>query len=107
VFLAPKVYAFVTTKKLLKLKVLNRMLYARSHSESEGLHIQDLENLLVKDSTKEFTQDKWFKSLTCGTISIKDVAYNLKVTSNKRESIYENNIFEATMPFNYNHFDNK
>jgi hypothetical protein len=102
VFLAPKVYAFITDdgQEIIKVKGIKQ-------DALSGLHIEDLENLLQKDSTKEFTQDKWFKSLTTGTISVKDVAYNLKATSNKRESIYENDIFEATMPFNYNHFDNK
>jgi len=102
VFLAPKVYAFVTTggEEIIKVKGIR-------HDALSGLHVQDLENLLVRDSSKEFTQDKWFKSLTTGTISVKDVAYNLKITSNKRESIYENGIFEATMPYNYNDLINK
>jgi hypothetical protein len=53
-------------------------------------------------STKEFTQDKWFKKIFDGNITITDVAYTLKVTANKRQIIHRDNIFEATKPYNYN-----
>ena len=39
----------------------------------------------------EFTQEKWFKSLYEGKIRVSDVAYQLKVTSNKRKNIYVTN----------------
>jgi hypothetical protein len=47
------------------------------------LHFNDLESLLIQDSSRVFTQEKWYKSLVEGTINISDVLYNLKVTSNK------------------------
>lgn len=97
VFLAPKVYGFITTSGDTVIKVKGIKQDALS-----ALKIQDLENLLMKDSTKEFNHDKWFKSIAEGSIKAEDVAYTLKVTSNKREGIYIDNVFEATKPFNYN-----
>jgi hypothetical protein len=97
VFLAPKVYALITEdgQEIIKVKGIKQ-------DALLGLHIEDLENLLIKDSTKEFTQDKWFKKIFDGNITITDVAYTLKVTANKRQIIHRDNIFEATKPYNYN-----
>jgi hypothetical protein len=64
-----------------------------------------VEDLLVKDSSKEFTQEKWFKKTLEGDITIDQVAYTLKATSNKRMAIYQNinglDIFTGTRPYNY------
>ena len=102
VFLAPKVYAFITedNKEVIKIKGLKKETLI-------NVHIQDLESLLIKDSTTEFTQEKWNKKLIEGGISINDTAYTLKVTSNKREAIYIDNIFENTKPYLYNDIINK
>ena len=54
------------------------------------IHIQDLEDLLKIDNSRIFTQEKWIKNYQQGGISIKNVAYTLKITSNKRSPIYEN-----------------
>jgi len=40
-------------------------------------------------------------------ISINEIAYTLKVTSNKRSSIYIDNVFENTKPLNYDEINNK
>lgn len=102
VFLAPKVYGLITIdgKEIIKIKGIKP-------ENLSSLHIEDLENLLVKDSSKEFTQDKWFKKMFDGDISITDVAYTLKATSNKRQIIYRNDIFENTKPYNYDDLINK
>jgi DNA polymerase type B, organellar and viral len=102
VFLAPKVYAFITSsgEEIIKVKGIKQ-------DALSGLHIEHLENLLHKDSTKEFTQDKWFKKIFSGDITITDVAYTLKATSNKREIIYRDGIYENTKPYNYNDLINK
>jgi len=102
VFLAPKVYAFITTEnqEIIKVKGLNKEML-------NDIHIQDLENLLIKDASKEFNQEKWFKKVILGEISVNDVAYTLKVTSNKRKSIYIDNIFSNTEPFNYDDVNDK
>jgi hypothetical protein len=96
VFLAPKVYGIVDVdgNETIKIKgVTDEM--------SSDIHINDLELLLIQDSSRVFNQQKWYKSLIKGEIIITDLLYNLKVTSNKREAIYVDNIFHNTEPFYY------
>ena len=95
VFLAPKVYGFITDdgKEIIKVKGITQ--------NSTEINFNALERLLVKDSSKEFTQSKWYKKVIEGEISTKNVAYTLKVTSNKRSPIYINNFLTKTKPFNY------
>jgi hypothetical protein len=97
VFLAPKVYGFVSDKgeKIIKVKGLKE-------KSVDTLTLDDLESLLFKDASREFTQEKWNKKLFEGTISSNDIIYTLKVNSNKRYSIYKNNVFIKTRPYNYN-----
>lgn len=101
VFLAPKVYGFITTdgEEIIKVKGLSK-------ESLSGIKIQDLEELLKIDSSKEFTQTKWFKKVIEGEITVNEVAYTLKVTSNKRDPIYIDNIFHNTRPFNYEELNN-
>lgn len=54
------------------------------------LTFNELESLLIKDSSREFTQEKWFKKVIEGEITVTDMVYTLKVTSNKRAPIYKN-----------------
>lgn len=95
VFLAPKVYALITSTgdEIIKVKGLDK--------DELKINFNELELLLVKDSAKEFTQEKLFKKLIEGEITIKEAAYTLKVTSNKRAPIYIDNIFSNTKPYNY------
>lgn len=90
VFLAPKVYGYLTEsgQEIIKVKGI------KDEIASE-LHINDLESLLIKETSKEFTQEKWFKNVIGGEISIQDVAYTLKITSNKRQAIYVNRLFKT------------
>jgi len=100
IFLAPKVYAFTTTdnEEILKIKGISK-------DNLQNVNINDIEELLVKDSTKEFNQTKWFKKVIVGDITIKEVAYTLKATSNKILPIYikqeEFEVFNSTEPYNY------
>ena len=96
VFLAPKVYGFITDEgsEIIKVKGI-------TPEATSNIHIGDLDNLLIKDSSKEINQEKWFKLVIDGEISVTDVAYTLKVTSNKRSPIYINNFLTKTKPFNY------
>jgi len=96
VFLAPKVYGFVDVdgNEVIKVKGLSK-------AELTDIHVSDLEQLLIKDSSKEFTQQKWYKKFIEGEISILEQAYTLKVTSNKREAIYVDNVYSNTKPYNY------
>jgi hypothetical protein len=79
IFLAPKVYGLVTADgtEIIKVKGIHQEI-------ASNLNINDLEQLLVIDSSKEFTQEKWSKKVIEGEISVNEVAYTLKVTSNKR-----------------------
>jgi hypothetical protein len=71
----------------------------------EGININDLELLLIKDSKKEFNQEKWYKKVFEGEITINDEIYTLKTTANKRSAIYINEkgleIYNNTKPYNY------
>ena len=66
-----------------------------------SINIEVLESLLYKDSKLEVLQDKWYKDLTSGTITIKDQLYTLKVTGNKRELIYQENKLVGTKPVRF------
>jgi hypothetical protein len=102
VFLAPKVYGLITEggDEVIKVKGI-------THDVASTLTINDLEQLLVKDSSKVFTQDKWYKKVIEGQITVSDIAYTLKVTSNKRSPIYVDGIFQDTQPYHYNEIINK
>jgi hypothetical protein len=97
VFLAPKVYGFITTEGLEIIKVKGV-----HHDVSSNIHINDLEHLLIEDSSRLFSQEKWFKKLIEGEIQVTDVIYTLKATSNKREAIYIDKIYDGTKPYYYN-----
>jgi hypothetical protein len=96
VFLAPKVYALITEdgKEIIKVKGLTNEVISK-------LTFKDLESLLIKDSSREFSPEKWFKSLINADITTNDMIYTLKATSNKRQLIYNNGIFSETKPYNY------
>jgi hypothetical protein len=103
VFLAPKVYGLVDKdgNEIIKVKGVTQEI-------ASELTLNDLELLLVKDSSKEFTQTKWYKKVIEGEISICDIIYTLKITSNKRAPLYINiegsstEIYNSTRPYNYN-----
>jgi hypothetical protein len=96
IFIAPKVYGLVTVddREIIKAKGLTKDIL-------KTLTIYDLEALLIKDSTREFNQEKMFKSIINGEISTKDIIYTLKVTSNKRKHIYIDQVFSNTQPYFY------
>jgi len=84
VFLAPKVYALQNQDGLIvKIKGLSKEAILKNNINMEALTA-----LLAKDSNIQVNQNKWFRSLSEGTISILDQTYNLKITGNKRELIY-------------------
>jgi hypothetical protein len=52
-----------------------------------------------KDSIK-YNQNKWFKSLENGSITIKEQVYTLNVTENKRKLIWNNDgLLVSTKPY--------
>jgi len=93
VFLAPKVYSLIidSGEVIMKIKGL-------SNKSLNKITIDDLKVLLNKDSKFESNQEKWYKNISSGNISIKDQIYTLKVTGNKRQLIYTNNKLVNTRP---------
>ena len=112
VFLAPKVYGFITTddKSIIKIKGV-------SSEAMSNLSVADLAKLLVKDSTLMIKQSKWYKDIYKGDISVLETAYQLKATSNKRMPIYnlynvesstndmEFSMLDYTMPYKYSEIE--
>lgn len=96
VFLAPKVYGLVDHEgnEIIKAKGLLK-------DTIKNIKVSDLDLLLTKDSTRLFTQEKAYKHLFNSDISVLETAYKLKATSNKRQNIYINGIFDHTKPYNY------
>jgi len=81
VYLAPKVYGGVTSEyEYIKIKGLNN-----------PISFDELSSLLVKDSKLEIPQEKWYRDISAGQISIKNDIYTLMVTDNKRRLIYDSN----------------
>lgn len=66
-----------------------------------------MKTLLQKDESLSFNQQKWYRNLIEGNISIKDQIYSMTVTGNKREIVYdENNKFVGTKPFTIDYSKN-
>ena len=98
VFLAPKVYCIIDElgEEVIKIKGLTSDAIKRA-----GINFDTFEMLLQHNSYYDFEQDKFYKDLAKGSVSILETTYNLKVTSNKRLTLYKNNVFTATAPYNY------
>lgn len=78
-----------------------------SKNALSGLHLQELEQLLYRNTEMEFNQEKWFKNIIESRITISDVVYHLKMTSNKRKPVYGfdskgRELFIGTEPFHFN-----
>ena len=86
VFLAPKVYGLedIEGNEIIKVKGV-------TEEVAKEFTLNTLEELLIKDSSKEINQTKWFKKVREGEITLADIAYTLKVTTNKRSPIYLKN----------------
>ena len=55
--------------------------------------------LLIKDNSIPVDQEKWYKNMKEGHISIRKEIYNLMLTENKRQLIFDgNNKFVGTKP---------
>ena len=71
--------------------------------EKNKIKFNDLKPLLIKNNSIKLNQEKWFKNIGQGNISIKDEIYTLMLTENKRELIFDNNnIFIETKPIKIN-----
>ena len=96
VFLAPKLYGLVEVNgnEIIKAKGLIK-------SSIKQLTVADFEKLLVKDSSRLITHQKMYKNLFKSNISVLDTIYTIKATSNKRQHVYVNGVFNNTKPINY------
>ena len=81
IFLAPKVYGYITKDgaETVKIKGLPR----------NTISLKDLEDLLQENAKRELNIDKWYKNLSLGEIHIKNQIYTLKITDNKRNLLYD------------------
>jgi hypothetical protein len=85
-FLAPKVYALKNeSEEIIKIKGLSKQ-----SIKDNNITLDSLEALLNKDYKLALKQNKWFRSIPKANISILEQTYELKVTGNKRELIYDN-----------------
>lgn len=91
VFLCPKVYGGINSEyELTKVKGLKN-----------PVKFNDLKNLLSKDNVLEVDNEKWYRNLKDGVISVKKEIYSLMLTANKRHIIFDKqNKFISTKPFN-------
>jgi hypothetical protein len=106
IFLASKVYALENYKDYIsKIKGLHSKKYFKITEKdieiiNDSFSFNDFEKLLYKDSFLINHHEKWYKSLEDSSITIKNQVYTLKVTSNKRELIYNNdNKLVNTRPY--------
>jgi hypothetical protein len=92
-FISPKVYGGLYNDNN-QLKSITKV-----KGYKNKLDYYDLKSLLNKDNSLSLNQEKWFKDLSEGNISIKDQLYTLIPTENKRQLIYNNNKLIDTKPF--------
>nr|YP_010697821.1 hypothetical protein P1S03_mgp24 [Porodaedalea chrysoloma]WCF76782.1 hypothetical protein [Porodaedalea chrysoloma] len=90
IYLAPKVYAGKTDSyEYVKIKGLKN-----------PISLNEMKPLLNKDESLKINQDKWYKHIDKGLISVKNEIYTLIITDNKRELIFnEKRIFKDTKPY--------
>ena len=95
IFISPKVYCLVSNDTtVMKVKGLAKEAISK-------IKVSDFEDLLTKDSTLKLSHEKWINYLIDNHISVKEYLYTLKMTSNKRELIYNSdNKLINTKPYN-------
>jgi len=81
IFLAPKVYGGITPNYE----------YIRIKGLKNPITYQELEPLLFKNKYFKINQEKWYKDISKGNITIKNEVYTLMITDNKRKLIFDNN----------------
>jgi uncharacterized protein YbcV (DUF1398 family) len=91
VFIAPKVYGLILEDGTEIIKI-------KGSKKNHGVTVAYLESLLTKDATIELNQEKWFRNITESLINIRSTLYTLKVTENKRQLVYLDDIFVDTKP---------
>jgi hypothetical protein len=83
IFIAPKVYGLSDDNgnEIIKVKGLSIPAVATQGKDGiKNITIDTLESLLRKDEILEFSQEKWYKDLSEGNITVNEQIYTLKVS---------------------------
>nr|YP_009690259.1 DNA polymerase family B [Porodaedalea pini]QEG57039.1 DNA polymerase family B [Porodaedalea pini] len=90
IYLAPKVYAGKTdTYEYVKIKGLKN-----------PISFDEMKPLLNKGDSLQINQEKWYKHINEGLITVKNEIYTLMLTDNKRELLFTaDGIFTDTNPY--------
>jgi hypothetical protein len=94
IFIAPKVYGLLDENGNLIVKIKGL-----TSESSKDITLDQLNDLLSKDHSLELNQEKWYKSIGTGNISVLEQIYTLKVTGNKRKLLYVLDKLVDTSPF--------
>jgi hypothetical protein len=99
IFLAPKSYFLELDsesggKNIIKIKGLSSEV-----ANNSGITFEAFYEVLKKDKSIIFNQEKWNKSIANATITIIKQAYELKHNANKRELIYNDGLLVGTKPY--------
>lgn len=94
IFIAPKVYgAIFSTEK-------GDEVVTKIKGFKNEVSYKDLKSLLIKNNKLTLNQDKWFKNIKDGNITIKNSIYTLVATESKRQFIIDkNNQLINTKPY--------
>ena len=103
IFLAPKTYIFEDEKGNTFIKFKG----VKVKKLAQPISFNTMKRLLIKDETLKLEQEKWYRDLGRGEITVHQNEYNFKLNpeskSNKRELIYVNNVFTTTKPITINY----
>jgi len=104
VYLSPKCYGGLYDPELSKAKIIKEgPELVKVKGLKNPVSFFELESLLYKNEKMEVEQTKWYRHFDKGYISLKEELYTLRITSNKRELIYDSNgKFVDTKPFELN-----
>jgi DNA polymerase type B, organellar and viral len=93
VYLAPKVYIglMYSKKDPHKIELHAVIKGINVEQKAKKFNFNDFVLLLNKDQTYEMKQEKWSRNISDASVTVDSVNYNLIVTENKREIIYNNN----------------
>lgn len=104
IYIAPKVYIGLNNDDQLKAKikgVKNVNKYKDISKKIPGFTFDNILKLLTRnkdDSKFRIDQQKWTRQIKQGTIKVSEDTYTLMVTGNKRNLVYENDVYVNTEP---------
>lgn len=78
IYLAPKLYA----------GKINNYEFIKAKGLKKAIKFEMLEKLLMENTSLKIDQEKWKRSFSSGTITIKDELYTIMITGNKRIPVF-------------------